>query len=52
MKKSNCWGSVIYIGGTLAILYVSLACIVYRFRHPEQTETQLFLNILDALLWR
>ncbi len=52
MKKSNCWGSVIYISTAFAILYVGLACAVYRFRHPEQTETQLFLNILDALLWR
>jgi len=34
------------------LIYVGVACIVYRFGHPEQTETELFLNIPEALQWK
>ena len=34
------------------VLYLILSMFVYRFKHPEQTETQLFLNIPKALLWK
>ena len=36
----------------VAIIYVSIAFGVYRFKHPELTETQLFLKAPDALLFR
>jgi DNA-directed RNA polymerase subunit L len=37
----------------LAILaYVGVAFTVYRFKHPELTETQLILKTCDALTWR
>jgi membrane-anchored glycerophosphoryl diester phosphodiesterase (GDPDase) len=34
------------------LIYLSMAFIVYRFRHPEQTETELILNIFDALTFK
>lgn len=33
-------------------LYMSLAYMVYRFGHPEQTETQLLFNFIDAMTWK
>lgn len=33
-------------------LYLAAASMAYRFSHPEQTETELFLNLLEAFLWR
>lgn len=33
-------------------LYILVASGCYRFSHPEQSETELFLNLLDAFLWR
>jgi hypothetical protein len=33
-------------------IYVAIACEVFRFKHPELTETQLFLKIPDAIFWR
>lgn len=32
--------------------YIGTSYGVYRLRHPEQTETQLALNIWDALTWQ
>ena len=34
------------------ILYLVTSSLVYRFRHPELTETQLFLHLSDAVMWR
>ena len=36
----------------VVFLYVTVAFITYRFRHPDMTETQLFLNIFEALMFR
>lgn len=36
----------------LALCYVGLSVTVYRFQHPEMSETELFLHIPDALLWQ
>lgn len=33
------------------LIYVSIAEIIYRFRHPEQTETELLLNFFKALIF-
>lgn len=33
-------------------VYFAIAVTRYRFAHPDLTETQLFLRIPDALLWR
>lgn len=33
-------------------LYIAIAAMVYAFRHPELTETQRFLHLIDAVLWR
>jgi hypothetical protein len=35
-----------------ALVYVTVAEGRYRFRHPEMTETQLFLHTGDILLWQ
>ena len=37
---------------TVATLYLAGSLSIYRFRHPQKTETQLFLEIPRALLWR
>lgn len=34
------------------LIYVVLSIFGHRMRHPEYTETQLFLKMRDALLWR
>lgn len=34
------------------LAWLVVASIVYRFRHPEMTETELFLKLPDALLFR
>ncbi len=36
----------------ILLLYLAVSTMAYRFRHPEQTETQLFLHILDAICWQ
>ena len=36
----------------IALFYVAISSTYYRFSHPELTETQLFLKIIDAMLWR
>lgn len=33
-------------------LYAMVSSAVYRFRHPEMTETQLFLHLGDAMRWQ
>ena len=38
--------------GVALVAYVAIACIAYRFRHPDQSETELFLNIPEAIAWR
>jgi hypothetical protein len=34
------------------IFYIVIASLAYRFRHPDQTETELFINFPDAMIWR
>jgi hypothetical protein len=34
------------------IFYIVIASLVYRFRHPDQTGTELFINFPDAMMWR
>ena len=36
----------------LALAYVVVSLTYFRFSHPEMTETQLFLNLVNALTWR
>lgn len=35
-----------------AWLYLVVVFIIARLRHPELTETQLFLRTIDIALWR
>jgi hypothetical protein len=35
---------------SVLIVYVLFATTLYRFRHPEQTDTQLFQNLPRALM--
>lgn len=51
LRKERLWAVVFWAIGLL-ILYVSLSCIAFAFRHPELTDTQRFLHIKDAVLWR
>jgi hypothetical protein len=43
---------VIYILFWMIFTYIAIASNVFRFRNPELTETQLFLKLPDAMLWR
>jgi hypothetical protein len=43
------WLCILLIVG---LVYVGISQVVYRFRHPEQTSTQLFLNTFEALQWK
>lgn len=35
-----------------AVVYLIAATSAYRFRHPDLSETRLFLDIPKALAWR
>lgn len=43
---------VLYWLMVAVLAYTVVASQRYRFLHPEATETQLFLRLLDALAWR
>lgn len=32
----------------IVVIFLIVPPTVYRFRHPEKTETQLFLNLIQA----
>ncbi len=32
----------------IVLLIIILPILIYRFRHPGQTETELFLNIFES----
>ena len=36
----------------LPFVYMSICTLIYRFKNPELTETQLFLKIPDAVMMR
>ncbi len=38
--------------GCVCMIYVATAIVVYAFRHPELTQTEVMLRIGEALLWR
>lgn len=33
-------------------LYLGAACTVYRLRNPQLTETELFLRLPAAVMWK
>lgn len=41
------------LGGlfVIAIVYVIVSVMAYRFRNPHLTETELFLHIPEAVMW-
>jgi len=43
---------VFYYGLIFVIAYLTIAEASYAFSHPEMTQTQIMINIVDALLWR
>lgn len=42
----------IWYGVFAIVLYIAIAFIFYRFRHPDMTETQLLFHFVDAVCWR
>jgi hypothetical protein len=47
--KAKIWGlRLLWLFG----LYLGVALGAYALGHPEQTQTQVFLNLFDALLWQ
>jgi hypothetical protein len=34
------------------LLYAAVSGIVFRFRHPWMTETELIIHTMDSVLWR
>lgn len=40
------------VAAVVAVLYLIVAMISYRFRHPELTETQLLQDAPKAILFR
>jgi hypothetical protein len=53
-KKLNAKAKVTWFQKIMIVicLYFMITQVVYRFRHPEQTETELFKNIPKSLLWK
>lgn len=35
-----------------ALIYLNVAMFAFALRHPEMTDTERFVRLLDALLWR
>jgi len=48
MNKKVCLATILF----LMIAYCVISIIVYRFKHTSKTDTELFLEIPKALLWR
>lgn len=42
----------LYIIGFISLLYICICINIIRFKHPEYTETELFLNILNAVIFK
>lgn len=36
----------------LFIGYLAVASVRYRILHPEKTQTQLMIDLLDILMWK
>jgi hypothetical protein len=51
-KKSEKVKLVVVTLCTLLAFYLLIASTVYRYRHPEMTETQLSIHLWDAITWR
>ncbi len=47
-RRSSVWDWVIIVGG----LYLFTCIMRYRLSNPELTETQLFLRLPQAVMWR
>ena len=39
-------------GAVALVAYVAFSWIAYRFRHPDQSGTELFLNFVEAVTWK
>ena len=48
----NKWLTFAIIAGYVALIYFVAATIIYRFSNPSMTETELFLNIPNAIMLR
>lgn len=46
MKRALFWLAL------ATLIYCATASTVYRFRYPEKTETELFLELWRAMLWQ
>lgn len=44
--------TVVMMGILLALLYLTVAQIRYRYKHPELTDTQLIIDFPEWALWR
>jgi hypothetical protein len=36
----------------VALLWMAICSLVFRFRHPWATETEVILHLPDAVMWR
>lgn len=48
MNKKYLYINIIWF---VLLLYIVICTTIMRFKHPEYTETELFLNILNALIF-
>lgn len=46
-KRSRWWWVLLVVP-----IYIIVASLVYRFRHPDMTETELLMHTFDAWCWR
>lgn len=51
MRRLKAIVSTPFFVAVILATYFAIAMTAYRFRHPEMTETQLFKNIPDAMIW-
>lgn len=43
------WAAYLFVA---VAVYIVVAMSVFRLRHPDMSETQLFLHLWDAMTWR
>ena len=49
--KMNDYRNKIRIAIMVPVLYLAIVCTVGRFKNPDLTDTQLFLNFFNFVTW-
>lgn len=51
-RSDNVLKRALPIALSIVLTYCTLSLFVYSLRHPEQTQTQVFLHFVEAVTWQ